>query len=128
MRAFATVTFLVAALSFSAAPAMSSPTLRAEGSQFVLTLDDGYVDNWVALTPLLQAYGFNAIVFASTDFVDPRPVVRPRVGDGARESALEWKGYLSWDEMRAAEASGTIEIQSHAKTHTWYFTSDKIID
>jgi len=94
----------------------------------VLTLDDGYVDNWVALTPLLEAYGFNAIVFASTDFVDPRPVVRPRFRADGREQALEWKGYLSWDEMRAAEATGAVEIQSHAKTHTWYFTSDEIVD
>ena len=94
----------------------------------VLTLDDGYLDNWVALTPLLQAYGFNAIVFASTDFVDPRPVVRPRVGDRGHNGDLEWRGYLSWDEMRAAEATGAVEIQSHAKTHTWYFTSDRIVD
>jgi len=54
--------------------------------------------------------------------------VRPRVGDRGREGALEWRGYLSWDEMRAAEATGAMEIQSHAKTHTWYFTSDKIVD
>ncbi len=94
----------------------------------VLTLDDGYLDNWVALAPLLEAYGFNAVVFVSTDFVDPRPVVRPRVGDRDREQVLEWRGYLSWDEMRAAEATGAVEIQSHAKTHTWYFTSDTIVD
>jgi len=91
----------------------------------VLTLDDGYLDNWVALTPMLEAYGFHAVVFVSTDFADPRPVVRPQVG-GA--SALEWKGYLSWEEMRLAEAKGAVEIQSHAKTHTWYFTSDRIVD
>ena len=94
----------------------------------VLTLDDGYVDNWVALTPLLEAYGFNAIVFVSTDFVDPRPIVRPRWRSEGRGQELEWKGYLSWDEMRAAEATGAVEIQSHAKTHTWYFTSDRVVD
>ncbi len=94
----------------------------------VLTLDDGYLDNWVALTPLLEAYGFHAVVFVSTDFVDPRALVRPQVGNSARDEALEWKGYLSWQEMRLAEAKGAVEIQSHAKTHTWYFTSDTIVD
>jgi peptidoglycan/xylan/chitin deacetylase (PgdA/CDA1 family) len=94
----------------------------------VLTLDDGYVDNWVALTPLLQAYGFNAVVFVSTDFVDPRPIVRPRREPDGRDQTFAWRGYLSWDEMRAAEATGALEIQSHAKTHTWYFTSDKVVD
>jgi len=91
----------------------------------VLTLDDGYLDNWVALTPLLEAYGFHAVVFVSTDFADPRTVVRPQVGGSG---AIEWKGYLSWDEMRLAESKGAVEIQSHAKTHTWYFTSDTIVD
>jgi len=62
----------------------------------------------------------------STDFVDPRPVVRPRAGDAPAE--LTWKGYLSWEEMRRAESKGAVEIQSHAKTHTWYFTSDTIVD
>lgn len=94
----------------------------------VLTLDDGYVDNWIALTPLLEAYGLKAIVFVSTDFVDPRPIVRPRNTAGAAPPELDWKGYLSWDEMRAAEGSGCVEIQSHAKTHTWYFVSDRIVD
>ena len=99
---------------------------RPPDRSVVLTLDDGYLDNWVALTPLLTAYGFHAVVFVSTDFADPRPVVRPQSKDGA--IAVDWKGYLSWDEMRAAEATGAVEIQSHAKTHTWYFTSDTIVD
>ena len=99
----------------------------APGRSVVLTLDDGYLDNWVSLTPLLEAYGFHAIVFMSTDFADPRPVVRPRAGEAGGE-AITWKGYLSWDEMRRAESKGAVSIQSHAKSHTWYFTSDVIVD
>lgn len=91
----------------------------------LLTLDDGYLDNWVALDPLLAAYGFRAAVFVSTDFIDPRPVRRPQL-DQSRN--LEWKGYLSGEEMCAMERKGTVEIASHAKTHTWWWVSDRIVD
>jgi hypothetical protein len=30
--------------------------------------------------------------------------------------------------MREMEANGLVDIQSHAMTHTWYFTSPKIVD
>lgn len=94
----------------------------------VLTLDDGYLDNWVGLHPLLRSFGFRATVFVTTDFIDPRPVCRFQSGASTRASQLQWKGYLSWEEMRAMEKDRTIDIQSHAKTHTWYFISDRVVD
>lgn len=94
----------------------------------VLTLDDGYLDNWVALEPLLRRYGFRATVFISTDFIDPRMVVRPTIETTADPTSLTWKGYLSWDEMRRMEQGGAVSIGSHARSHTWYFVSDRIVD
>lgn len=91
-----------------------------------LTFDDGYLDNWVAVTPLLRRYGHRAIVFVSTDFVDPRQVIRANLDGGV--SPPTWQGYLSVPEMRAMVESGFVEIQSHARTHTWEFTSSKVID
>lgn len=91
-----------------------------------LTFDDGYVDNWVAVTPLLRRYGQKAIVFVSTDFIDPRPSLRPTL-DEAR-LGLSWQGYLSEPEMRAMADSGAVEIQSHARSHTWHFVSPRIVD
>jgi hypothetical protein len=41
---------------------------------------------------------------------------------------LQIAGFLSWPELRAMEASGVIEIQSHALTHTWYFSAPEILD
>ncbi|HVQ35678.1 MAG TPA: polysaccharide deacetylase family protein [Candidatus Bathyarchaeia archaeon] len=92
----------------------------------VLTLDDGYVDNWTCLHPLLRAYGCKAVVFVSTDFIDPRSGCRPQDGQAREPGAL--KAYLSADEMRTMEADGSVEIGSHAKTHTWWFVSDRIVD
>jgi peptidoglycan/xylan/chitin deacetylase (PgdA/CDA1 family) len=93
-----------------------------------ITLDDGYLDNWVVLDPLLRKYGHRATVFISTDFADPTVGARPRLGEAPERGGIQWKGYLNWDEMRQLERDGTIDIQSHAKTHTWYFVSDRIVD
>lgn len=91
-----------------------------------LTFDDGYVDNWVAVTPLLKRYGQRAIVFVSTDFIDPRPSLRPTIEES--RLGLSWQGYLSEPEMRAMADSGAVEIQSHARSHTWHFVSPRIVD
>jgi hypothetical protein len=59
-------------------------------------------------------------------------MVRPRVWAGrARKierAALDARGFLSWAEMRRMVESGAVEIQSHATTHTWYFSGPRIID
>jgi peptidoglycan/xylan/chitin deacetylase (PgdA/CDA1 family) len=94
----------------------------------VLTLDDGYVDNWIVLEPMLRHYGFRAIVFVATDFIDPRPLRRPQRGESEAPAADDYKGYLSWPEMKDMESRGTVDIQSHAASHAWYFVSDRIVD
>jgi hypothetical protein len=60
--------------------------------------------------------------------VEPRPNHDDVVSGGLREEELESVGFLSWAEMRAMVESGHIEIQSHAKTHTWYFDGPEIVD
>ncbi len=92
----------------------------------VLTLDDGYLDNWVALTPLLRRYGQKAIVFMSTDFIDPATEPRPTLDGGGED--LPWQGYLSRPELKAMASSEVVEIHSHARSHTWLFTGPRIID
>ena len=98
----------------------------------VLTFDDGYLDNWVVVFPLLKKYGFTGVVFVNCDFVDPNEGCRYNLEDlwSGRCSMQDIKelGYLSWAEMREMEKSGAIDIQSHSLTHTWYFKSDKILD
>ncbi len=98
----------------------------------VLTFDDGYLDNWVFAYPILKKYGHHAVVWLSTDFVDPTATVRPTLedawGGGVADGDLPVTGFLSWNEMRIMVKSGVFEIQSHAKTHTWHFTGPTIND
>ena len=59
-----------------------------------LTLDDGYLDNWVFAFPLLKKYGMKATIFVVPELVDPRDIVRPTAddpGDGRYSRRdLEW--------------------------------------
>ena len=98
----------------------------------VLTFDDGYLDNWVFVYPLLKKYGFKATIFVNPEFVDPRSIVRKNMEDvwkdDKRVETLECHVFLSWEEMQIMESEGVIDIQSHSMSHTWYFTNDNIID
>ncbi|MBN2185827.1 MAG: polysaccharide deacetylase family protein [Candidatus Krumholzibacteriota bacterium] len=98
----------------------------------VLTFDDGYLDNRVYAYPILKKYGHHAVIWMSTDFIDPSVRPRPTLEDvwEGRLTAeeLPGNGFLSVAEMREMEGSGTIEIQSHLKTHTWYFQGPEVVD
>ena len=74
-----------------------------------------------------------ATVFVTPEFVDPRPVVRPQVplheyDETTHRPESCCAGFLSWDELRAMEASGLVDIQAHGLTHTWYEASPQIVD
>ena len=97
-----------------------------------LTFDDGYLDNWVHVFPLLRRYGMKATIFVVVDLVENSNVRRPTLEDvwAGRRSAsdLTWWGHLSWGELREMYASGLIDVQAHTCTHTWYFNSDRVVD
>ncbi|MEI6515154.1 MAG: polysaccharide deacetylase family protein [bacterium] len=90
-----------------------------------LTFDDGYADNWIAAFPLLRKYGIKATMFVSTGFITGADGCRPTIGDVAPD-ALDWSGYLTWPELRAMQASGLVEVQSHGGTHTRVFTGSEV--
>jgi len=98
----------------------------------MLTFDDGYLDNWVYAYPILKKHGAKGTIYVSSDFVDTSDKLRPNLEDVASGSVsrdkLDIRGFLNWNEMRAMEASGVIDIQSHASTHTWYFKNSNIVD
>lgn len=97
----------------------------------VLTLDDGYLDNFIYVYPLLKKYNAKAVIFINPVFVDKRSVIRKTLEDYWNNKVSlneinQW-GFLSWDEMRLMEKSRIINIQSHTLTHTKYFTSDELV-
>ncbi|MCK4763594.1 MAG: polysaccharide deacetylase family protein [Candidatus Aminicenantes bacterium] len=95
-----------------------------------LTFDDGCLDNWIYVFPLLKKYHMKATIFVSPEFVDTRNPVRKNLeahwNNEAALAEIDRWGFLSWEEMRIMEKSGLVDIQSHTLSHTKYFISDKL--
>lgn len=91
-----------------------------------LTFDDGYLDNWVAVEPLLRARKMRGTVFVSTAWIDEGNQCRPQLGD-SQTQPLTWSGYLNAGEIRALGNGGVLDIQSHAVSHCTIFCNDQII-
>ena len=69
----------------------------------VLTLDDGYEDNYTYVFPALKKYNFPATVF----------LILSKIGT---------PGYLSWKEIKEMQDSGLITFGSHTFTHPFLDT------
>lgn len=65
----------------------------------IITLDDGYVDNYWYAFPVLQEFGFKATFFVVTEFVDNNN-----------------PNYMSWEMLEAMAAAG-MRIEPHSKNH-----------
>ena len=98
----------------------------------VLVFDDGYLDNWVTVAPLLKKYGMFGAVYVNPEFVDPGDELRPTLNDldgsDAGDAEISQTGFMNWAELKHLDESGLLDVQSHSLTHTWYFTSPKIVD
>lgn len=110
---------------------MRSGVKQLNEKALVITLDDGFLDNWIWAYPILKKYNVRATIFVCPEFVDASSSLRPNLDDYRNnkvsfEAIHQW-GYLNWNEMREMIASGFIDIQSHTMSHTKYFISDKLI-
>lgn len=98
----------------------------------VMTFDDGYLDNWTHVAPLLKKYGCKGTVFVNPDFVDPCEVIRPTLEDvwagRMDEQGLSVRGFMSWPELQHLELHGPLRVEAHAMTHTWYPSGPEIVD
>ena len=65
----------------------------------IITLDDGYLDNYDNAFPILQEYGLEATFFVATDFID-----------------REYPGYMTWEMVKEMADAG-MSIEPHSKTH-----------
>jgi peptidoglycan/xylan/chitin deacetylase (PgdA/CDA1 family) len=74
-----------------------------------LSFDDGYRDVAENALPLLRRHGFRASLFVASGLVDGRA----RAGwYGPSPPAI-----LGWDELRALDAAGELELEAHSVTH-----------
>ena len=67
----------------------------------ILTYDDGYMDNYVDLFPILQKYGVKATIFMITGNIDNRQT------------------YLTSAQIKEMAQSGLVSFQSHTVTHPY---------
>ena len=116
-----------------------------------LTFDDGYLDNWVYVYPILKKYKAKATIFVITSRIkDKSPSYRFNLED-VWTNRCEWKDlpfidlslsvniksllntdgsldFVTWEESSIMEKSGYIDIQSHTHLHSDAFISNEIID
>jgi len=71
-----------------------------KGRNVVITIDDGYEDNFKYAYPVLKKFGFPAIIFLATNFI----------GND--------KKFLSWEEV-ATMSKGGVSFGAHTKTHLY---------
>lgn len=95
------------------------------GKSVVLTFDDGYVDAWVAVAPLLKCYGFKGTVFVSSGWIEDGDVARAQM-DHAAEQDLQWEGYLNRAEVRLLKQKEVLDVQSHGVSHDRFFADQPI--
>lgn len=76
----------------------------------VITIDDGYADNWTLAYPVLQRYNFPATIFVTTN----------QIGDSYYshiDSELNGRLMLSWSQLQELTREG-IAIGAHTRTHS----------
>ncbi len=68
-------------------------------NKVVITLDDGYEDNFIYAYPVFKKIGFAATIFLPTDYMGR-------------------KGYLNWDQVRLM-SKNKISFGGHTRTHLY---------
>lgn len=103
---------------------------KLDAKSIALTFDDGYLDNWIVVYPLLKKYGFSGTIFVPTDFIDYNTKIRPTLEDLEKKiiapEDMEWEGYLSVQELKRMDSEGILHIESHTVSHTWLYKNDQI--
>ncbi|WP_417873717.1 polysaccharide deacetylase family protein [Xanthomarina gelatinilytica] len=89
--------------------------------------DDGFLDNWSVVFPIMENANFKYSIVVTPDFIQEGEV-RPFVTQTNEDNKKDWWGYLNKKEMKLMSESGLVDFQAHGFTHTWYESSDSLID
>lgn len=91
----------------------------------MLTFDDGWLDNWFQVFPVLQEFDLHAHIFLVTGLLSDGPV--RIIGDETEHSHDECQTLieqgradevmLRWSEVREMYLSGLVTFHSHTHTH-----------
>ena len=68
-------------------------------NSILITVDDGYKNNYTLAFPILKKYNIKATIFLNTKFIEKD------------------EAYLNWDEIREMYESGLIDFQLHTHSH-----------
>lgn len=104
----------------------------------LITLDDGYYDNYLYVFPLLKKYNMKATIFLNTFYIKERrnskkfriepnnvandKAIKKFLGCGSAKSYQ----YLSWEEIKEMSNSGLVDFQAHSHKHMAIFKNDKL--
>lgn len=98
-------------------------TAPAPERAVMLTIDDGRKSVWTHGLPLLRRYGFRATVFLIPGYVEEGQGVAASLEDvwagrvAAHDLAIADPALMNWHEIRALQASGLVDCQSHTRFH-----------
>lgn len=90
--------------------------------------DDGFLDNWSVVFPIMKEAGFKYSIVITPDFVQKKGDLRPFVKETSNFNLKNWWGYLNETEIKYMANTGLVDFQAHGNSHTWYEASDEIID
>jgi biofilm PGA synthesis lipoprotein PgaB len=76
----------------------------------LLTFDDGYVSFYNTVFPLLQLYGYPAVLSIVGNWLDPQENETVKYG----KKSISRKQFLSWPQIRELDKSALVEIASHS--------------
>lgn len=100
--------------------------LVPDGKSVVVTFDDGWLDNYIHVFPVLKKYKINAVIFIITDRTEAASEKNKDTGthtpthDESKRLITEGSAgsvVLDWKLIKEMQESGLVEFYSHTKSH-----------
>lgn len=98
---------------------------RLPRKSVMLTFDDGWLDNWFQVFPVLQEFSLHAHIFLVTGLLSDGAVRQAGASPeysheecvSLTEQGRSDEVMLRWSEVREMQLSGLVEFHSHTHTH-----------